>query len=165
MRPMVPSVLFVCMGNICRSPAAEGVLKAVAAERGVAERVRVDSAGTIGFHAGKPPDPRMRQAAARRGYRLDGRSRRFQTEDAERFDLVVAMDRENLADLAEICGRRPANARLLADFLPPGSPTDVPDPYYGGAQGFDVVLDLMEQACPRILDHLLDGAEEHVDER
>jgi len=161
---MPPSVVFVCMGNICRSPAAEGVLKALAAGRGVAGRLRVDSAGTITYHAGKPPDPRMCQAAARRGYRLDGHSRRFQPEDAERFDLVVAMDRENLADLAEICGRRPANARLLADFLPPGSPADVPDPYYGGAQGFDVVLDLMEEACPRILDQLLGTADEHDDE-
>ncbi|HEX9734024.1 MAG TPA: low molecular weight protein-tyrosine-phosphatase [Thermoanaerobaculia bacterium] len=157
---MPPSVVFVCMGNICRSPAAEGVLKALAAERGVAEGLRVDSAGTISYHAGKPPDPRMREAAARRGYRLDGRSRLFQAEDAERFDLVVAMDRENLADLEEICGRRPANARLLSDFLPAGSPTDVPDPYYGGARGFDVVLDLMEQACPRILDQLLDEDDE-----
>lgn len=161
---MPPSVIFLCMGNICRSPAAEGVLKALAAERGVAERVRVDSAGTISFHAGKPPDPRMLEAAARRGYRLDGRSRPFEAEDAERFDLVVAMDRENLADLAEICGRRPANARLLSHFLPPGSPTDVPDPYYGGARGFDVVLDLMEEACPRVLDHLLDDAKEHEED-
>ena len=149
------SLLFVCMGNICRSPAAEGVLKHLAAELGLDGRVEVDSAGTIAYHAGKPPDPRMRLAAEHRGIELNGRSRPFEPADAERFDLVVAMDRENLADIDAVCGERRPNVRLFSDFLPAGAPLDIPDPYYGGARGFEVVLDLLEQGCPAILESLL----------
>jgi len=149
------SVLFVCMGNICRSPTAEGLLRHLVAERGLEERVRVDSAGTIDYHEGAPPDFRMAEAAARRGYELTGRSRPIVSEDAYRFDLVVAMDRSNLADVHEVLDGGPAEVRLLSDFLDEGAPVDVPDPYYGGRQGFERVLDLLEEASPRILAYLL----------
>ncbi len=149
------NVLFVCWGNICRSPAAEGLMKSLVAEHGLETRVGVDSAGTISYHAGQPPDPRMREAAARRGYELEGSSRLIRPEDVDRFDLIVAMDRSNLADLDEILGDRPDNVRLLSEFLPAGSPVEVPDPYFGAGRGFDVVLDMLEEACPRLLDQLL----------
>ena len=151
-------VLFVCLGNICRTPSAEGVMRACLAARGLDDQVEVESAGTMGYHAGELADPRMRETAAGRGYELTSRARRVTAEDFERFDLVVAMDRSNLADLREMA---PPGAdgklRLLSEFLPKGSPYDVPDPYWGGARGFDLVLDLLEEACPRILDELLEG--------
>lgn len=150
-------VLFVCWGNICRSPTAEGVLRHLVDQRGVSDAIEVDSAGTIDFHGGEPPDPRMSQAAARRGYTLSGASRLIEPRDLEEFDLVLAMDRKNLADIEEVCGQRTENVRLLSDFLPAG-PVEVPDPYFGGAEGFDTVLDLLEEACPRILDRLLGDA-------
>lgn len=158
-------LLFVCMGNICRSPTAEGVMRSRLADRGLLERIEVASAGTIGYHAGAPPDARMRRAAARRGYRLDGRARRVTAADFGRYDLILAMDRENLADLVELrgghgdgagAGERRAELRLFGDFLLPDSPRDVPDPYYGGERGFETVLDLIEEACPAIIDHLLE---------
>lgn len=148
-------VLFVCMGNICRSPTAEAVLRHAVAERGLDGAVEVDSAGTTRYHVGEPPDRRMRAAAERRGLRLEGSARQVTADDFGRFDLVVAMDRDNLADLEALAGGKPGNLRLFSDFLPDGEPVDVPDPYYGGADGFDRVLDLVERGCPGILDHLL----------
>lgn len=152
----VRRVLFVCMGNICRSPTGEGVLRALVAKRGLEEHIDVDSAGTIGYHRGEPPDTRMRQAAARRGFELSGVARPVTDDDFHEFDLIVAMDRENLRDLEEIApaGGR-ARLRLLCDFLPGDGPRDVPDPYYGGEAGFETVLDLIEAACPAIVDRLL----------
>ena len=148
------SVLFVCLGNICRSQTAEGVMRRRVAERGVADRVTVDSAGTGAYHVGEPADPRMRRAAERRGYDLDGVARQVEPGDLERFDLVVAMDRENLRDLRRLAGGGGCgHVRLLSDYLPAGAPVDVPDPYYEG--GFDRVIDLIEEACPGILDRLL----------
>ncbi len=149
------SVLFVCMGNICRSPTAEALLRHLVAEEGLEGRIRIDSAGTIDYHEGAPPDLRMSEAAARRGYELGGRSRSITPEDAYRFDLIVAMDRSNLADVTEILDGGPANVRLLSDFLDEGAPVDLPDPYYGGPQGFERVLDLLEEAGPRILAYLM----------
>ncbi|MEM7050911.1 MAG: low molecular weight protein-tyrosine-phosphatase [Acidobacteriota bacterium] len=147
-------VLFVCMGNICRSPTAEGVLRHLIRDRGLEERVEVDSAGTIGYHSGEAADPRMRQAAERRGYPLESRARQVAAEDFERFDLIVAMDRDNLEDLHELEVEGRAELKLLSDFLPNGSPKDVPDPYYGGDHGFEEVLDLIESASPALLDYL-----------
>ena len=149
------SVLFVCLGNVCRSPAAEGVMHHVVEHRGLGHQVFVDSAGTISYHAGEGADRRMRAAALRRGYDLTSRSRPITVDDAERFDLILAMDRSNHADILDHLDGRPANVRLFSEFLDDG-PIDVPDPYYGGEQGFEQVLDLIEQACPRILDHLVD---------
>ncbi len=156
------SVLFVCMGNICRSPTGEAVMRHVVSDRGLDERIRVDSAGTISYHAGKRPDPRMREAGERRGYEFLSRARPIEPADLDRFDLVVAMDRENLEDIHALerhgvaRERRRAEVRLLSEFLPDGSEIDVPDPYYGGARGFEHVLDMIESACPAIVDHLLE---------
>ncbi|MBI1375669.1 MAG: low molecular weight phosphotyrosine protein phosphatase [Phycisphaera sp.] len=153
------SVLFVCMGNICRSPTGEGVMKRLVAERGHAGRVAVDSAGTISYHEGNPADARMRRAAANRGYDLTSIARQIKPRDLATFDLIVAMDSDNLdnirrLDRDNVFGDR---IRLLSAFLPDGSGfgVDVPDPYYGGDAGFEHVIDMIEAACPTILEHLL----------
>ena len=147
------SVLFVCMGNICRSPTGEGVLKKLVADRGLDAEIEVDSAGTISYHAGELPDARMREHAAARGYRLDSRARQVRAEDLERFDLVIAMDRDNLSGVQDLDpkGRYEKKVRLLSDFLHGKWPKDVPDPYYGGAAGFEKVLDMIEAAAEQIL--------------
>ena len=149
------SVLFVCMGNICRSPAAEGVFRHYVEKQGASGDFHIDSAGTIDYHSGKPADPRMRAAASRRGYTLTSISRQVMFEDLEEFDLIVAMDRDNLAELRYLAGSARPKLRLLGSFLPerrgePGQAPEVPDPYYGGAQGFEEVLDMLERACPGI---------------
>ncbi len=152
-------ILFVCLGNICRSPTAEGMMRHVLREEGLSDRVEVESAGTAAYHAGEAPDARAAAAARERGVELAGAARQVTHEDFERFDLIVAMDAENLADLDalvpddEVRGR----IRLLREFDPDSDGTgdlDVPDPYYGGPQGFDDVLDLVEAACRGLLDEL-----------
>ena len=151
-------VLFVCMGNICRSPTGEGVLRKLVSEAGLEPSIDVESAGTIGYHVGELPDPRMREAARQRGYSLDSRARQFGREDFESFDLIVAMDRHNLADIhaLDVDGAHRDQVRLLSDFLPENDewPTDVPDPYYGGPAGFEKVLDMIEAAGEGILSEL-----------
>ncbi len=150
-----PSVLFVCLGNICRSAAAEAVLDTAAAKAGLAEAIKIDSAGTGDWHVGELADPRMRAAAQRRGFEITGRARQVERADLDRFDLVVAMDRANLRDLRRLGGNATqADIRLLSSFLEPGAPQDVPDPYYGGPDGFDITLDMLEAAAPAILDAL-----------
>jgi protein-tyrosine phosphatase len=151
-------VLFVCLANICRSPAAAGVFQRHAERRGLLSQVEVDSAGTSGYQLGEPPDPRMAAAAGRRGYLLGGSARAVTAADFERFDLIVAMDRGNLRDLEALAGTRARERRqlrLLGEFLPAGWPLDVPDPYYRGDLGFEQVLDMLEEACPAILEELL----------
>jgi protein-tyrosine phosphatase len=152
-------ILFVCAGNICRSPTAEGVMRRLVADAGLDGAVEVASAGTGGWHAGEPPDARATAAAARRGIPLAGAARQVTEEDFERFDLIVAMDRENLGELRAIApGQRArAEVRLLREFDPAsagGEDLDVPDPYYGGARGFETVLDLVAAACRGLLDDL-----------
>jgi len=149
-------ILFVCLGNICRSPTAEGVLRALAAREAPEVPLEVDSAGTASYHVGQPPDPRTRAAAARRGYDISAlRARTVEPGDFERFDLILAMDRENLTDLRR---RAPTHAherlRLFLEFAPDAAPEDVPDPYYGGPNGFEEVLDLVEAAARGLLTHL-----------
>jgi len=149
----VVNVLFVCLGNICRSPAAEGVFRALVEREGLADRIACDSAGTGSWHVGKAPDARMRAAAKRRGYDLDSlRGRQVTVGDFERFDYVLAMDGENLANLTVLCppGREGRLGRLL-DFAPGAGRRDVPDPYYGGADGFERVLDLVEAGAAGLL--------------
>jgi protein-tyrosine phosphatase len=143
-------VLFVCLGNICRSPTAEGVMRHLLRERGLEDRVEVASAGTGGWHVGSPPDERSAAAARARGITLDGAAQQVRPEDFARHDLLVAMDRSNLADLLAIAPDEHARGkvRLLLDDA------DVPDPYYGGPSGFDDVLDLVTEACERLADEV-----------
>lgn len=149
-------ILFVCLGNICRSPTAEGVFRALAAREAPELQIEVDSAGTAGYHVGAAPDARTRQAASRRGYDLESlRARVVEPRDFDDFDLILAMDRENLQVLSR---RAPANrrdrVRLFLEFAPEAAVTEVPDPYYGGPNGFEEVLDLVEAASLGLLQHL-----------
>ncbi|MEK8052547.1 low molecular weight protein-tyrosine-phosphatase [Ideonella sp. DXS22W] len=150
------SVLMVCMGNICRSPMAEGVLRGKLQQAGMADLVRVDSAGTHGFHRGAAPDPRAIAQAGRRGWRLDGQKSRPVVEaDFSRFDLLLAMDADNLAALRERCPEPSADRLgLLLDHAPWLDSREVPDPYYGAVAGFDLALDLIEPACDGLLRQL-----------
>mgnify|MGYP006294587955 FL=1 len=139
------SVLFVCLGNICRSPTAEGVLRARLAQAGLEGRVHVDSAGTGSWHVGRPPDPRAIEAAEARGIDLTAlRARQVTREDLERFDYVLAMDGANLRDLERLA---PGRARRFLEFADGAQASDVPDPYYGDGDGFARVLDLIEAAA------------------
>lgn len=152
-------ILFVCMGNICRSPTAEGVMRALVREAGLEDEIVIDSAGTGGWHAGDPPDRRATEAAARRGVRLEGGARQITVRDFEDFDLLLAMDRDNLAGVRAIApdDEAAAKARLLREYDPAsaGAPDlDVPDPYYGGPHGFETVLDQVEAACRGLLDEI-----------
>ncbi|HEY1129309.1 MAG TPA: low molecular weight protein-tyrosine-phosphatase, partial [Roseateles sp.] len=144
---MTRRILFFCMGNICRSPTAEGVMRAKLAVAGL--DVEVDSAGTHGYHVGAPPDARSQEHAARRGYDLSLlRARKLVAADFSRFDLVLAMDEDNLANAQALCPPAQRHRlKLLMDYAPHAGNPHVPDPYYGGAAGFDEVLDLVEAAC------------------
>ena len=153
---MATRVLFVCMGNICRSPTAEGVFKHLVAKNGLAAEIESDSAGTHDYHIGDPPDARSQAAAGRRGYDLSAlRARQVAHDDFASFDYVLAMDETNLTALLSLC---PAHYRervkLFLEFVPEAGHREVPDPYYGGAQGFEEVLDLVELAAQGLLDHI-----------
>jgi len=149
-------VLFVCLGNICRSPTAEAVFRALAASEARDLVVEADSAGTAGYHVGAPPDERSQAAARRRGYDMAAlRARLIEPQDFERFDLLLAMDCENLAVLrSRAPAARQQRVRLFLDFAPELGTVEVPDPYYGGANGFEEVLDLIEAAARGLLAHL-----------
>jgi protein-tyrosine phosphatase len=149
-------VLMVCMGNICRSPTAEGVLRHFVHEAGLDDAVRIDSAGTLDYHSGSPPDSRSQKHAARRGYDLSAqRARQVRAGDFEEFDLILAMDWQNLQELEELCpARHRHKLRRLMEFAPAGLGDVVADPYSGGASGFETVLDHIEQACRGLLAHL-----------
>jgi len=146
-------ILFVCMGNICRSPTAEGVFREHARRHAPGLDIEVDSAGTHAYHVGEPPDPRTIAAATRRGIDLtDLRARQVLDDDFERFDLILAMDRLNHATLLDRCPpEHHERIRTLLEFAGKTAPADVPDPYYGGAKGFDDVLDLVESAAEGLL--------------
>lgn len=149
------NILFVCMGNICRSPTAEGVFRQRVSTAGLADRVHIDSAGTGDWHVGKGPDPRICRAALRRGYDLSSlRARQVAVEDFQRFDLILAMDHDNLLRLKDLQpDSAPAELDLWLRRYGLGSGV-VPDPYYGGADGFEQVLDLIEQASDALLDEV-----------
>jgi|SRR5881392_2521226 len=150
------SILMVCMGNICRSPTAEAVLRHMLQEAELTDAVRIDSAGTLDYHAGEPPDPRSQQHAARRGYDLSPlRARQVRPSDFEEFDLILAMDWQNLRELEERCPpqHKPKLKRLM-EFAPAGTIDVVPDPYSGGPPLFERVLDQIEQACRGLLVYL-----------
>ncbi len=151
---MTKRMLFVCMGNICRSAAAEAVMRRFAEELEI--ELEVDSAGTHGYHVGAAADPRMCAAAEARGYELTSRARQVTQEDLVpgRYDLVLAMDRDNYAILAQLATEDRAHVRMFSDYLDDAWPRDVPDPYYGETEGFNTVLDMLEEGCPVILQTL-----------
>jgi protein-tyrosine phosphatase len=146
-------VLFVCLGNICRSPTAEGVFRHLVERTSLTGHIEIDSAGTHAYHVGEPPDSRAQAAAARRGIDLSGlRGRQATRRDIEEFDYILAMDRENYTNLRAIC---PAGlehkVRLFLEFAPDRPEREVPDPYFGGESGFDRVLDMIEEAADGLL--------------
>lgn len=149
-------VCFVCLGNICRSPTAEGVMAHLLKEEGI-QGIEIDSAGTSAHHIGESPDRRSTATARKRGIRLSGSSRQFVKPDFKRFDYVVAMDASNRSRLMALAPDEHARAKisLLRDFDPDSPPdSEVPDPYYGGAQGFETVVDICLAGCRGLLDHL-----------
>lgn len=152
-------LLFICMGNICRSPTAEGVMSHLLEAHALADRVTIDSAGTGGWHAGSAPDRRATAAAATRGITLGGAARQVRRSDFEDFDLLLCADADNLRDVVALTRDRAARdkVRRLREFDPAAvaaGDLDIPDPYYGGASGFEDVLDLVERACQGVLEHL-----------
>ncbi len=153
------SVLFVCLGNICRSPLAEGIFQHLVEEAGLTDRFEIDSAGTGAWHVGERPDARAAMVASQHGVELPSRARQITDEDLKRFDYVVVMDRENLRNvqrMADALGEEAtAEIHLLRDFDPEGSEGDeVPDPYYGGASGFENVYQMVHRSCRDLLDRL-----------
>ncbi len=152
---MKHKILFVCLGNICRSPAADGLLHAMASKAGLIDRLEIDSAGTYAGHAGELPDARMRQAASRRGYSLSHRSRAVTISDFFHFDRIIAMDDNNVENLRRMAPSPECEAKIERFAALCKRHADIhyiPDPYYGGHDGFDRVLDLLEDGCLTILD-------------
>lgn len=148
-------ILFVCLGNICRSPSAEGVMKAIVEKENLSDKIVIDSAGILNYHEGNQADSRMREHAQKRGYNLTSISRQVTQEDFERFDLIIGMDDQNINDLHAIAPHHATNKiSRMTDYLTSLSDSSVPDPYYGGAEGFEYVLDLLEDACEGLLHSL-----------
>lgn len=146
---MKKRILFVCLGNICRSPAAQGIFEHIVEARGVAADYHIDSAGTYGGHSGSLPDPRMREAASRRGYNLTHRSRQVRRTDFENFDMLIAMDDSNYENLARLAPTIEDTGKIyrMVEFGTRDDYSYIPDPYYEGREGFELVLDLLEDAC------------------
>jgi protein-tyrosine phosphatase len=154
-------VLFVCLGNICRSPLAEGVFKQHVSEAGLEQKIAVDSAGTSGWHIGDPPDPRSIDIARKRGMLLDSVGRKAVAEDFLHFDYIIAMDQQNLSDMRSLQQSNDEGAaklHLMRDFDEVGVGEDVPDPYYGGPEGFARVFNMLERSCRNLLEEIV---EEH----
>ena len=154
-------VLFICLGNICRSPAAEGIMRHLVEKRGLADAFLIDSAGIGGWHVGQLPDRRMRSHGADHGYDFSSRARQFSPDDFSRFDFIVTMDQENYQDIIRMPRTAEERDKVvpMARFLKshPGQDT-VPDPYYGGPQGFDLVIELLEDGCEHLLQSILHDA-------
>ncbi len=150
-------ILFVCMGNICRSPAAEGVFKAFIKNEGLEDFFEIDSCGTIGYHAGEQPDERMKTHAKKRGYNLVHAARKFNpNRDFDYFDYIITMDDENFDNIKQLCkyDRHLIKVHKLVEFNRDINATSVPDPYYGGYQGFENVLDILEDASKGLIEQL-----------
>lgn len=146
-------LLFVCLGNICRSPAADGVMNRLVKEAGLLDEIHIDSAGTAGWHVGKHADPRMRKAGAQRGYDFSHIARQVRAEDLAEYDLILVMDDQNRRDLLALDPQRQYDGKIchFCEFCTEHSDREVPDPYYGGDAGFQHVIDLMEDGCSGIL--------------
>jgi protein-tyrosine phosphatase len=149
-------LLFVCLGNICRSPAAENIMDHLADRAGVSSQIQCDSAGTANYHTGNPPDRRMQAAATNRQIPMIGSARQFTKADFTAFDLILAMDRENYQNILSLDphGQYRHKVKLMCDFATQHPDKEVPDPYYGGADGFDYVIDLLTDACSGLLSQL-----------
>lgn len=150
-------ILFVCSGNICRSPSAEAVFKKLVDEKGVTGKFEIDSAGTGSWHVGEPADKRMKEHAKKRGYNLTSVSRKiYPSVDFEHFDLIIAMDNYNVNDLKSIVrnGKDLSKIHKMTDFAKEWNYSEIPDPYYGGEEGFELVLDLLEDSCKGLLEKL-----------
>ena len=149
-------ILFVCLGNICRSPSAEGIMKHKVASEGLQNKFLIDSAGTLGYHEGELPDSRMRHHAQLRGYDLVSRSRPVTMDDFFDFDMIIGMDERNIDDLKDRTPDIESKNKIhrMADFLRNHPHSYIPDPYYGGDSGFELVLDLLEDACSGLLEKL-----------
>ena len=150
-------ILFVCLGNICRSPAANGVMEQMVAQQGLQDKFLIDSAGTYGGHAGELPDPRMRVAASRRGYNLTHRSRKFREQDYHDFDMIVVMDDSNYENVARLAPERKYLDKVYRFVEFSKNHPDwsyVPDPYYEGHDGFELVLDILEDGCAELINRL-----------
>ncbi|MBK5720752.1 low molecular weight phosphotyrosine protein phosphatase [Dysgonomonas sp. Marseille-P4677] len=152
-------VLFVCLGNICRSPAGEGIFKKLVKEQGWEDKVIVDSAGTSGYHDGELPDPRMRRHGARRGYKFDSLSRKFTSKDFYDFDIILAMDDSNYHNIMRLAPDLDSQKKVyrMVEFSQRFGHDHIPDPYYSGADGFELVLDLLEDACEGLIDQIKKG--------
>ena len=153
------SVLFICLGNICRSPAAQAVMQAMVDERGLTDRFYIDSAGIGGWHIGDLPDKRMRVHARPRGYELTHRARKVQSSDFEDFDLIVGMDTANVDDLRDLAAspQQQDKVVMMGDYIRRFPHHDyVPDPYYEGSEGFELVLDLLEDSCDNLLNQIIE---------
>lgn len=149
------NILFVCMGNICRSPSAEAVMTAYVKKAKLSDKIFCDSAGTIGYHEGEEADARMKKHAKRRNYELTSISRKLKSSDFDSFDYIVVMDDQNMEDMKEFMPNTvKAKLSKMTDYCSKANPNYVPDPYYGGAEGFEVVLDLLEDACEGLLNHI-----------
>ena len=150
-------ILFVCLGNICRSPAANGVMEQMVAQQGLQDKFLIDSAGTYGGHAGELPDPRMRVAASRRGYNLTHRSRKFREQDYHDFDMIVVMDDSNYENVSRLAPERKYLDKVYRFVEFSKNHPDwsyVPDPYYEGHEGFELVLDILEDGCAELINRL-----------
>lgn len=158
---MTYKLLFVCLGNICRSPSAENIMNHLIQEAGLTDKITCDSAGTSSYHIGATPDRRMNAAASKRRIELQGKSRKLKPGDLQQFDLILAMDGENYQDILYLDreGKYEAKVKLMCDFAREKTDKEVPDPYYGGQDGFDYVIDLLFDACTGLLDHVVNSEE------
>ena len=156
---MTYKLLFVCLGNICRSPSAENIMNHLIQEAGLTDQITCDSAGTSGYHIGAAPDRRMSAAASKRGIELQGHSRKLTPSDLQRFDLILAMDRENYQDILYFDreGIYENKIFMMCDFATQKPDREVPDPYYGDLDGFDYVIDLLLDACKGLLDYVVNS--------